>query len=138
MNTKELKAARKRKNMTQRELATYLGVSYSALTKYETAQNPIPKWIEDKLAERPQGLVIGDLSADELADLEKKAASRGVSSDKLGAEMIRAFIKLSLLVLAIGHAVMWSDNNVLRGLRGGRRAEAVAEVLDIGDADRWV
>jgi len=94
MTAEQFKASRLAKKMTQRELATYLGASYSAVTKWEVGRNPIPKWVQDKMAVR-KSITVDTLSASEIAKLEKKAAEKGWTADGITAELIRNFIKLS-------------------------------------------
>lgn len=104
MTKEEFKAERKRKKLNQRELATFLGASYSAVTKWEIGVNEIPHWVEEKMRDRRKGFVVDDLSAAEIAEFEKKAASKGTSSDKLAAEVIRMFLKLSVVCLIARYA----------------------------------
>jgi len=99
MNKEEFKSARQRKGLTQKELAAFLGVSYSAITKWETGGNPIPAWVADKLREPRRGLSLEGLAPEELAALERRSASRGVTSDQFAVELIRAFLKLGALVM---------------------------------------
>ncbi len=97
MTAEQFKAARIAKSMTQKELAAFLGdASYSAVTKWETGANPIPKWVEEKLVV-PSTLKLSDLSAEELALFEKRAAERGRTPESIYAELVRNFLRLSIL-----------------------------------------
>jgi len=100
MTADQFKTARKSKGMTQRQLCAFLGVSFSAVTKWETGANPIPKWVEEKLLAR-QEVTLRGLSAAEIAKFQQKAAARGMSADEIAAELIRNFLKLSLLAFGL-------------------------------------
>ena len=100
MTSEQFKTARKAKKMTQRELAVFLNVSLSAVTKWETGANPIPDHVAEKLHVRSV-LKISELGADELAVFQKKAAERGRTPDSITAELIRNFIKLSAVAVLI-------------------------------------
>lgn len=103
MKPKDFKAARIAKNMTQKELAAHLGVSLSAVTKYEGGAS-IPDWIVEKMTSHRTELKILGLTAQEILELEKKAASKGVSGDSIAAELIRNFLKLSVIAFMLFHA----------------------------------
>lgn len=96
MTSEQFKKAREAKGMTQKGLASYLGASYSTVTKWEVGKNPIPAWVEEKLTVR-KALTLKDLDADEIAAFEKKAAEKGKSPDSIASELIRLFIKMPIL-----------------------------------------
>lgn len=102
MDKTEFKAARKRKSMTQKELSLYLGVTISAVQKWETGQNKIPPWVVERL-NRGQSITLTGLSSDEIAAFERRAAQKGVSADSRAAELIKMFIKLGLIAFAALH-----------------------------------
>lgn len=137
MNAQEFKTARIAKRLTQKELAANLGVSLSAVTKYEGGAK-IPEWVAEKMAARRTKLEIKDLSAAEIVALEKKAASKGLSVDAIAAELIRSFLKLSLLAFALFHLSRtpsnWSSKALLATGKAaihsiGRAALAVESVI---------
>jgi DNA-binding XRE family transcriptional regulator len=102
MNAKQFKAARKAKGMTQKELSSHLGVSLSAVTKWEGGAT-VPAWVNEKISPPVVDLKIKSLSAAEIQDLEKKAAAKGFNGDSLAAELIRNWIKLSLITFTALH-----------------------------------
>ena len=97
MTKQEFKAARKAKGMTQKELAAYTGSTLSAVQKWETGQNKIPRHVVEKLTKRA-ALTVSGLSAAEIAVLERNAARKGVGPDEYAADLIRGFLKMSLLI----------------------------------------
>lgn len=90
MTTTQFKEARKAKNMDQRELASFLKVSYSAVTKWETGKNPIPEWVADRLLDKTGKFILNGFTPEEVMNIQRRAASKGVSSDALIADMVRA------------------------------------------------
>jgi len=92
----EFKAARKARKMTQLELAKWLNVSYSAVTKWETGKNPVPQWVAEKLQDQKGVFVLDDyFSLDEAAKIHELAKARGMSADGLIAEMVKHLLKFS-------------------------------------------
>jgi len=94
MTPKELKNIRKERGLNQKEMALLLNASYSALTKWETAANPIPKWVEEKLVDRRKGFALKDLTAAEIAEFEEIVARKGGHPDAVAAELVRWYIKM--------------------------------------------
>lgn len=94
MNNIDFKKARKAKGMTQKELASFLGVSYSAVTKWESDNNPVPHWVAEKMLAPQDSISVKGLSAEEIAEFEHAAAEKGKSPDELVTDLIRMFIKL--------------------------------------------
>lgn len=90
MTKEQFKAARKARKMDQRETASFLNVSYSAVTKWESGNNPVPQWVADKLIDKSGKFVLEGLSAEEIATLNKIAARKGVSAESLIADLVRA------------------------------------------------
>lgn len=101
MTAKQFKEAREAKGMNQRELAVFLGASYSAVTKWESNANPIPKWVQEKLVPL-QSLLVTELTAEELAEFERKSAERGKSPDGVTADLIRHYIKFFVWIGVTG------------------------------------
>ena len=98
MTATEFKQARKARGMNQRELARWLGVSYSAVTKWETNRNPIPSWVTEKLGKRSGMFSLKGLSAGEVKQVEVSAASQGKTVDELVSDLVRASLKLSKIL----------------------------------------
>lgn len=84
--------------MDQRELASFLKVSYSAVTKWETGQNPIPAWVADKLLDRSGKFVLDGFSPEEVIAIQRRAASKGMSADDFIASLVKAVINVSIFV----------------------------------------
>jgi len=103
MTKEQFKAARKARKLDQKEAAAFLKVSYSAVTKWEAGNNPVPQWVEEKLTEKTGKFVLDGLSAEEIAAINKIAARKGISAESLIADLIRAGLKFGILVFALCH-----------------------------------
>jgi len=103
MTPQQFKQARKARKMNQKEIAEFLSASYSAVTKWETNQNPIPSWVEEKLRDRSGKFILDSLTPEEVSSLDKIAARKGVSAESLIADLVRAGLKFGLIALVCGH-----------------------------------
>lgn len=122
MNASEFKAARLTKKLTQKECATMLGVSLSSVTKYEGGA-PVPDWVAEKMATPRTSLQIKGLTASEIMALEKRAAAKGISGDEIAAELIRSFLKLSVIAFVAFHGLRtpldWSAKALKSSAKAG-------------------
>jgi len=98
MTSPQLKAMRAEKAYTQKEMATFLGVSLSSLTKWEGGA-PIPSWVDEKLGRATAQIQIENLTPSEIQTFSKAAAARGLTGDQLAAELIRHWLRLPLVAL---------------------------------------
>lgn len=121
MKAEDFKSARLAKGMTQKELSKHLGVSLSAVTKWEGGAT-VPPWVIEKMVPAVTELKIKGLSAAEIQAYEKKAAAKGFSGDSLAAELIRNWIKLSLIAFAALHLFRSGTDFSERALTSTARA----------------
>ena len=108
MTAPEFKAARKARKLDQRQMASFLKASYSAVTKWETGYNPIPEWVAEKLGAPSGTFAVEGLTADEILALQRLAAAQGLRPESLIAGLIRAGLKFAappLLLLSLGWAL---------------------------------
>jgi DNA-binding XRE family transcriptional regulator len=97
MNATELRAKRQGKKMTQAQLAAWLGVSRPTVTAWEQVTNPVPKWVAEKLSERPT--LNPKLDYATFAKAQEKANEAGKSLEDWIADLIRS---------ALGVGAFWT------------------------------
>lgn len=107
MTSPQLKTIRSEKGYTQREMASYLGVSLSSLTKWEGGAT-IPAWVDGKLGRPAAQIAVEGLSPTEVQEFSKAAAARGLSGDQLAAELIRHWLRLPCIAIIAGLALYWA------------------------------
>jgi transcriptional regulator with XRE-family HTH domain len=97
MTKEDFKALRKSERKTQMQMAEYLGVTESAVAKWEKGTNSIPPAVE-KLLRSPNRL---ELDMETLEAVHKHAMKKGCSFTEAIHDLVRVGIKtLSLLIFA--------------------------------------
>jgi transcriptional regulator with XRE-family HTH domain len=139
MNAEQLKKERARRDMTQAEMAAFLGVPTSTYIKWEsdkTRKKPIPSLVADKLTETHE-LDLSLLSILEIAELEKLARQRSTTITKLMGEFIREGLKSAkgIIPLIIGGAIAFhllsasGQNQGAPKIESGMGLEAIVDAV---------
>lgn len=103
MTPQQFKQARKARKLNQQETAVFLKASYSAVTKWESGNNPIPEWVADKMRETSGKVSLDGLSIEEVGALHRLAAKKGMTPDGLVADLVRAGLKFGGILFLILH-----------------------------------
>lgn len=131
MKHQELKDERKRRGLTQAEMASFLDTKLSTYRKWEQDVNPVPEWVGRILAPDAGPAKLAT-DFDTMTILDKAAREQGITLEEIMGKALKEYAKrLSAFLLLvfcgwqIGSGAGVTDDNQARVIARGRRKDGL-------------